>query len=94
MNHIRNVALRLLGDGVEEDFGVLLDYDEDKNVISVVREGTIWLEVCEPFSCEDTDSELEIINYEMDEYYCGLSEETAFSMAENFIGAFYLADDF
>ena len=41
MNHIRNVALRLLGDGVEEDFGVLLDYDEDKNVISVMREGTI-----------------------------------------------------
>lgn len=94
MNHIRNIALRLFGDGIEEDFGVLLDYDEDKNVISVMREGTIWLEVCEPFSCEDTDSKLEIINYEMDEYYCGLSEETAFSLTENFIGALYLADDF
>lgn len=94
MNHIRNIALRLFGDGVEDDFGVLLDYDEDKNVISVVREGTIWLEVSEPFSCDDTDSKLEIINYEVDEYYSGLSEETALTLTENFIGALYLADDF
>jgi len=94
MNHIRNIALRLFGDGVEDDFGVLLDYDKDKNVISVVREGTIWLEVSEPFSCDDTDSKLEIINYEVDEYYGGLSEETALALTENFIGALYLADDF
>lgn len=94
MNHIRNIALRLFGDGVEDDFGVLLDYDEDKNVISVVREGTIWLEVSEPFTCDDTDSKLEIINYEVDEYYGGLSEETALALTENFIGALYLADDF
>lgn len=94
MSHIRSLALRLFGDGIEDDFGVLLDYNEAKNTIAVIREGMIWLEVSEPFTCDDTDSRLEIINYELDEYFCGLSEETAFQMTEEFIGNIYLADDF
>lgn len=94
MSHIRSLALRLLGDGVEDDFDVLLDYNEAKNTIAVIREGMIWLEVSEPLCCDDTDSRLEIINYETDDYYYSLNEETAFQMTEEFIGNIYLADDF
>lgn len=93
MAQLHNLLLHLLGDGVEDDFDVILNYCVERHTIEVIRHSTIWIEICEPFDCL-TKNCLEIVNYEMDEYFTDLSEMSARKMVEDFIGNLYLSDEF
>lgn len=85
--------LRLLGEAVEEDFDVDLDYSTEEKSIVISKFGEVWFEVhCMPFYEEWEEKAIEVINYEEDKYYHYLDVETAYALLKEFIVNLYIND--